>query len=145
MNTLTGYETKHFALHELLPEYEYSTLPERTGWGLLDPRLLWTIDQLRERFGSAYINNWKWGGGNQFRGLRPFSCPIGAPFSAHKFGRAVDMTFAHATAEEVRSHILQHPQDEVYQFITCIEMKVIWLHIDTRNYNTQNGILKIYP
>jgi len=142
---LSGYRPKHFALHELLPKYEFSTLPKVTGWGLFDPRLLWTTDRLRERFGAAYINNWKWGGNSQFRGLRPFDCPVGAQFSAHKFGRAVDMTFKNATAKEIRTHILANPQDEAYQHITCIEMKVSWLHIDTRNYNTENGVLKIYP
>ena len=145
MKNLTGYRTDRFTLYELLPKYEYSVLSEATGWGLFDPRMLWTLDRLQERFGTAIMNDWYWGGSNQFRGWRPFACPVGAEWSTHKFGRAGDIMFKHCAAEEVRAHVLANPEDEAYQFITCIEMKVDWFHFDTRNFNTARGILKIYP
>ncbi|WP_290925120.1 peptidase M15 [Halodesulfovibrio sp.] len=145
MKNLTGYRTDRFALYELLPKYEYSVLSEATGWGLFDPRMLWTLDRLQERFGTAIMNDWYWGGSNQFRGWRPFACPVGAEWSTHKFGRAGDIMFKHCAAEEVRAHVLANPEDGAYQFITCIEMKVDWFHFDTRNFNTARGILKIYP
>ena len=145
MKNLTGYRTDRFALYELLPKYEYSVLSEATGWGLFDPRMLWTLDRLQERFGTAIMNDWYWGGSNQFRGWRPFACSVGAEWSTHKFGRAGDIMFKHCAAEEVRAHVLANPEDEAYQFITCIEMKVDWFHFDTRNFNTARGILKIYP
>ncbi|WP_430735523.1 peptidase M15 [Halodesulfovibrio aestuarii] len=145
MIKLTGYRPNHFALYELLPKYEYSVLSEATGWGLFDPRMLWTLDRLQERFGTAVMNDWHWGGHNQFRGWRPFDCPVGAELSTHKFGRAGDIIFKRCPAEEVRAHILANPNDEAYQFITCIEMNVGWFHFDTRNYNTAQGVFKIYP
>jgi len=145
MNNLTGYRTERFALYELLPKYEYSVLSEATGWGLFDPRMLWTLDRFQERFGTAIMNDWYWGGSNQFRGWRPFACSVGAEWSTHKFGRAGDIIFKYCAAEEVRAHILANPKDEAYQFITCIEMNVGWFHFDTRNFNTARGILKIHP
>lgn len=142
------YIPEHFKLYELFPEDFYKQNKWRGNdllW-LFDDRVLWTLDQLRERFGPVYLNNWYWGGKHQYRGCRPFNCEIGAEWSQHKFGRAGDPVFAEAEAEEVRQEILANPYNLEFEYITCIEMDVSWLHFDVRNWDkAKNGILKITP
>jgi len=143
------YKPKYFRLQELVPREIYeNTPPERHGrlWKVFDERLLITEDRLRERFGRATINNWYNGGNLQYRGWRPFNCGIGSELSQHKFGRGADSNHADASPEEIREDIINNPDRKEYEFITCIEMDVTWLHKDIRNHDTQaNGVLKVYP
>ena len=134
------YIPKYFDLHELLPK---SALADRGnhGWGLLDDRLLMSADALRDYFGPMYINNWFYGGHNEWRGLRTPDSPYYRPYSQHSFGRAIDCTFKSATAQEVREVILEHP--EYFPEITAIEEDVDWLHFDVRNFAP--GILRFKP
>ncbi|MEH6347773.1 MAG: hypothetical protein V7785_21945 [Bermanella sp.] len=111
------------------------------AWALLDERALKTLDQLREKFGPITINDWSWGGSNEYRGFREPDCKIGAGYSQHRFGRAFDCQFNGVSAFEVRKQILSNPQD--FPFITSLEMNVSWLHFDVRNY--AHGILKFNP
>jgi len=133
------YKPKYFKLHELLPAqfYHQNEYREDVLWWIFDPRLLWTIDQLRKIYGPLICNTWQDGGPNphQFRGWRPFDCDVGASLSQHKFGRAVDLVPVKISAEEIREDILGLQMGEPYKHITCIEADVPWLHIDVRNWN----------
>ena len=77
-----------------------------TIWRLIDSRVTWTADQLRKRFGSISINDYKFGGQAQYRGYRPvielidkeqlhITGQITPTFSSftsqHCFGRALDL------------------------------------------------------
>ncbi len=131
------YTPKHFATRELVPPQVYNVRGEKS-LQLLDDRALITIDQLREDYGPAVINNWsfwkpnKWYGDiRKWSGLRIKGCPYGSQFSQHRYGRAFDMLFKNATAEDVRSGILANPEN--YPYITSLELGVSWLHFDTRN------------
>ena len=136
---------KYFSLRELVPPSVFSAFGER-AWQFLDPHMLWTLDELRKLHGIAYVNNWHMGGNFQFSGLRPFDCAEGAACSLHKFGKAFDIKFAQTSAEEVRQHILHNADLPAYQYITCIEMNVGWLHMDNRNHNVvAHGIKQIHP
>ena len=142
---ISFYTPTYFALQELVPPEIYSELGD-SAWRFFDPRMLWTLDELRKLFGVAYVNNWHKDGANEYSGLRPFVCSTGAPYSLHKFGRAFDVKFADKKVEEVREYIWKNLELPAFQHITCIEMNVNWLHIDNRNYNKKDlGILKIYP
>lgn len=115
------------------------------AWGLFDARILWTFDQLRDRFGPLVVNDWYWregGQGNTQRGFRPPESTVGASYSQHRFGRALDCLPARTTAEEIRADIRNHPEREAYQFITGVESGVSWLHVDCRNWDrARHGIL----
>lgn len=138
------YKTEYFQLAELLPKEFYADEKASDNrWWLFDQKALWTLDRLRERFGKCYVNNWPFGGANQWGGWRPFDCKIGAVFSQHKFGRAFDVKFEIVRAEEVRQDIREHPLEYAYQYITCIEKDVSWLHFDTRNWTV--GLMEIEP
>jgi hypothetical protein len=115
-------------------------------WYCWDPRVLWTADQLRKRYGKVLVNTWKWGGSLQYCGWRPKKPPIGQSWSEwtqHAWFRALDMHFQEVSAEEIRQEIKAHWADwNAFQYIRCIEAGVSWLHIDTRNYD---GLLVVKP
>lgn len=131
------YIPEYFKLYELFPEDFYNANKHRGNdlFWLIDDRVLWTLDQLRERYGPVYINNWYWGGNNQYGCFRPFDCEIGAEWSQHKFGRAGDPKFKEVDAEEIRQDILSNPWDIEFEHIACLEMNISWLHFDVRNWD----------
>jgi hypothetical protein len=124
------YIPKYFKIQELVPPKVYEALGVY-AWGLIDNRVLFTIDQLRRRYGPVIINTWHQGGDRKCSGLRTLECNIGAEFSQHKFGRAVDCLFRDVDAERVRQDILKNPND--FKEITSIELGTSWLHFDVRN------------
>ena len=126
------YIPKHFNLYELVPKRDYEMKTPWLLWALLDDRILITADQLRDRYGRANINTWYWlQEGAQYRGWRPLDSHVGAQFSQHKFGRALDIVFAGVTAEEVRADIKKNK--DLFPLINSIEEGVDWLHVDCRN------------
>jgi hypothetical protein len=143
------YKPTFFTLEELLPEefYHENKYREEYLWTIcFDPRTLWTADRLRKRFGSMTVNTWKWPNikKHQFRGYRPPNCTIGSKLSQHRYGRALDLIPRDIGAEKIREQILANPFSEDFQFITCLEINISWLHFDTRNWNkTKNGILTV--
>lgn len=142
------YIPKHFKLYELFPKDFYQEFKHEGDkmWWLLDDRGLMTLDMLRDRYGKVFMNNWYWGGDKQYRGYRPPDTRIGAEWSQHKFGRGFDSKFADLNAEDIRQDILNDPFDPDFEYITCIEMNVSWLHFDVRNWDkAKNGILKVSP
>jgi hypothetical protein len=129
-------KAEYFAIHELVPPATYKARGEK-AWQLIDPKLIFLIDELRETFGSATINNYEWGGDRQWSGLRTKDSPYYSAYSQHTFGRAVDMLFKEHTADEVRQAIVKAPDKwlGICPSIT-LEDGVSWLHIDVRNsYN----------
>lgn len=130
---MTGYRPSHFTLAELVPPELLAAHPEDVLWGLLEPRMLWTLDALRERFGPIACNDWRSGGHNRYRGLRPHDCTTGAALSDHKFGRAADLVPLRAGVDEVRAAIRAEPDRETFKHITVVEEDVPWLHLGFRN------------
>ena len=131
------YKCKYFNIRELVSPAVYQAFGDK-AWILFDPNLLAVQDRLRERFGVCIINNWAAGGNYSQRGLRhPLDMRIlqkqgiWKPFSLHNYGRALDSHFLNATVDEVRNHILNNRS--LYPEIKGIELRVNWLHIDTRN------------
>ena len=135
------YIPQYFKLYEWLPKdfyFSHKDLGDKL-WLMFDYRILWTYDQLRKRYGKVVMNDWFWGGNNQYRGWRPWNCSIGAELSQHKFGRAGDSIFT-IPAEKIRQDILNNEFDNDFQYISAIEKNVSWLHIDCRNLKDNNGI-----
>jgi len=135
-----------FELYELFPPEIFRSYQPLTLWGVFDDRLKITMDRLRKRYGPMVANDWYWGGANQYRGWRPWDCKIGAELSQHKFGRAIDLKPVKESVDKVRADVLADPWNDDFRYITCIEMEVPWLHIDTRNRDkAKYGILLVYP
>jgi len=142
------YKPKNFKLYELVPKdifWEFKDNPEKL-WMLWRYEVLYTAQNLRDRFGTMVCNTWFWGGVIQYRGWRPEDCPDGAKWSMHKFFGALDLVPIKTTAEAIRHEILNDPYHPDFQYITCLEMDIDWLHFDVRNHNkNQQGIFKVYP
>lgn len=128
-------------------------------WRLMDPRILWTADQIRLHFcgnqkknspETMTVNDYKWRGSFSLRGYRDLWLDIlyeGKEFShtsQHNYGRALDFHFKRITAQEVRADIFNNPGADRYQHIAAIEDRVNWVHIDCRNWMTNTSGLLIF-
>lgn len=117
------YEPVHFKREEYLPSNVSSLI-------VMDPRILWTMDQLRGYFAKPIlVNNWHTGGKLSQRGFRN-DPKLGAPLSQHRFGRACDFDIAGVTAEEFREAARAGKLDIPLTYITRIEDGVRWCHVD---------------
>lgn len=128
------YKCTHFGIKELVSKAKYEQRGEK-AWQLLDDRALQTLDMLREKYGSITVNDWSWGGKNQWRGLRTPDSKYYSENSQHTFGRAFDCIFKDVTAQQVRDDIKANPNDPAFRFINSYEENTSWLHFDVRNCN----------
>lgn len=152
------YEPKHFIPEELLSKAVFKRERDNGNqiWRLFDGRLLWTIDAIRERFcgpkkhptnGGMIMNDWAWGGHNQYRGFRDIFVDIvtaGNNFSRttqHAFGRGADYVIGQVNSEDVIQDIKDNPDIDAYQFITGLELGTTWVHNDVRCWDrAEEGI-----
>lgn len=125
------YKCKHFIIEELVDPalYEMFKDNEIVLWRMFDPDLLKGIDWMRDKFGPATINNWKWNGDRKWSGLRSTNSPWYSSGSMHSVGGAADMLFNNFTAEEVREELRNHRS---IPFIQRVEDDVSWVHVDTK-------------
>lgn len=130
-NKMRYYKPTHFKIQELVPPEVYQERGEQS-LALLDPRILYTLDGIREHLGIPLnVNTWFWNGGIKYRGFRPADCPVGAKYSQHKFGRAIDFVSSQMSAHKMRQEILA--AKSIFPFIVFMEDNVGWVHIDVRN------------
>jgi hypothetical protein len=130
-------------------------------WRLVDERILWTMDAVRDRYGTIIMNDYLWGGNNQYRGYRPpiellhktdycrkniVRTKFSSLTSQHCNGRAADSKSRKVTAEEVRADIRKNPDARIWRFVTTVEDNISWLHLDCRNWNRNaSGIMFFDP
>lgn len=126
------YACKHFKAYELVPKILYEKRGEK-AIELLDKELLIAIDYIREKLNvSITINDWKWGGQYQYRGIRTPECAEYSITSQHPYGKALDFKASGVSAESVNKWIIEHRNDPELRAISFIEMGMTWTHIDTR-------------
>jgi hypothetical protein len=139
------YKPKYFKLYELVPSDVYTERGDR-AWQLLDPRLLYTIDHIRKYFGKMIVNDWYWGGKNQYRVWRPEGLKFGAGYSQHKYGRAADLIPTETTTEKIRQYIIGNPHMDGLEYLTALELEVSWLHVDCRLWDkARHGLYLFKP
>ena len=126
----------HFQLHELVCNHVYKKYGEQ-AWQFLDPRLVITIDWVREDLNKPiFINNYQWGGRNTQSGLRCNLCDLVKSktlknivyLSAHIRAQAADFSIKGITASEVRVWLKQHEDRLPYPI--RLENGVNWVHLD---------------
>jgi hypothetical protein len=145
-----SYRPKYFALNEVVHPGAIQALGDR-AWTLMDERILRGADWLRELFGPCTINGKFGGKGFTESGLRDPFTKTGAPFSQHKFGRALDLKFHKVTCKEVYDYIIRNPGQARENGITTVEdiaFTGTWLHIDCRllpESFPENGVLVVKP
>ena len=139
-------KAKHFNISELVCNHVFSKYGE-TSWQFLDPRLIITLDFIREEFNRPIeINNYYRGGHDTQSGLRCNLCTLvkektdaGKVYmSGHIEGQAADFSVEGMRAEEVRTWLKQHEDRLPYPI--RLEAGVNWVHLDVR----QVGNNKVY-
>ena len=135
------YKPVFFDLHELTCEHVFDKFGD-TAWLFFDPRLLQTIDKIREAIDKPItVNNWYTGGGLSQRGLRCNLCTLVKNatikdelyVSAHMEGQAADFDVKDMDADSVR-HWLAGNTDKL-PFPIRLETGVSWVHLDVRQVN----------
>jgi hypothetical protein len=141
----------YFDLNELVCEDVFHTFGEQ-AWSFLDPRLLRTIDNIRQRIGKPiFINSWDSGGDQRESGLRCIKCLIVQQkitagqlyMSAHMEGQAVDFSVQGLLAEEVRQWIVKN--QTILPYPIRLENGVNWVHLDVRDNSIGNKITFFNP
>ncbi len=121
------------------------------GWGnkflellcrKIDRHLVESDQALIDVFGTAYINNWWFGGVLHNRGLRLNGTTVGTELSDHFQGRASDKTFVNYSSEEVREYIKKNWQN---LGITIIEDGVSWVHTSVAWIPDQTELKIVMP
>lgn len=133
------YKCKYFKLEELVSPRVYDKYGEM-AWQFLDERLLKTIDDLREFFNKPItVNDWLWGGkftqrcyrSNLDELVKSKTLKDKLYCSQHSMGRAIDFHIKGISAQSIRNKIILNK--EKFKYITFMEDKVNWVHIDIRN------------
>lgn len=138
------YEPKHFDVREFVDPETYHKFGN-SALLVMDIRILKLADNIREYFGAPMIiNNWHSGGPYRNRGFRKGNASVGADYSQHKFGRALDYSINGFTAEEVRKVILDNQDIFPFNEICAMELGTSWVHNDVRLIK-HNGIFTFYP
>jgi hypothetical protein len=134
------YQPKHFDPREFVSPEVYHELGDRALL-LLDNRVLETADAIREYFGRPVtVNNWHLGGERVASGFRETTCPVGARYSQHRFGRALDLLVDKMRAEVVREAIIR--EQHLFKHVTTMEDGVAWVHFDCRAIT--NGVIYLF-
>jgi len=136
--------TENFIDLEVLPEELHGK-----NWRIfIDKRIVEVAQRLRNQFGNITINDKYIGGGYNLSGYRPFDTSVGAKYSQHKFGRALDLKFLdQIEPSSVLAYILANESEFLKIGLTRIEntdFTPTWLHIDC-SYTGIDNIKVINP
>ena len=137
------YRAKYFKIGELVAPVLLKSVPESTLWLLFDERLLRCADLIREKYGPCTVN----GSGLVDCGLRDWTSKTGAKYSAHKFGRALDIhilaiermcgkdkTAKASEYDRVRRELMADIRFNCLNFEKTVSgAPITWLHCDTFN------------
>lgn len=137
---------QQFSLQELMPPDIIARRGKNAAY-ILNPLVLVTLQQLRNKFGTIianspskgmtqrtvrtlqfFINQEKPKGGNWKERAHEL---YAASDSMHKYGGAMDLNFANHSSEEVRQYLIAHPDE--FPFVHFLETDISWFHFDVRN------------
>ena len=129
---------KYFSIEELV-DATVARKYGRRAWRFFDRRLLDSILWVRINIdASITVNNWKWGGQFDERGLRTNISPLvrkktGLYLSAHLRGAALDFDVKGYTAPEVREWLKDHAPELPHKIRLedSLNGKALsWVHLD---------------
>jgi len=131
---MENYKLRNFKIEEFVDRNTFQQRGE-LAISVMDWRILWTADAIRDYFKKPMtINNWSFGGNREWSGIRPPNTPFYSRFSQHSFGRAIDFLISGIDSTIVRKTIRDNPKEEAFKYITCIEdfSGMSWCHVDCR-------------
>jgi len=132
------YEPIYFELKELVCPHVFNKFGEG-AWQFLHPRLLITLDKLRERLNKPiFVNNWDIGGSFDERGFRCIQCELVKKaikekrlyVSPHMEGQGADFDVEGMLSGEVRQWIVKN--QGILPYAVRLENNVSWIHLDVR-------------
>jgi len=143
------YKPKYFSVVEIFPKAMAMALPDDYLWAIMDSEILIDIDTLREYVNKPIFVNY---GNAQCRGFRDCdTCKtIGAKYSAHRYGMALDFNIEGMEVPEVRELIIK--KQHLFPHIRRMEIGRIkngkktpinWIHVDVKPTNKE-GIYLFY-
>lgn len=126
------YKPKNFRIEELVPEDVYNLRGDKS-WELLNPRMLVSVQELREYLNKPVIlNNWDNDGDRHNQVFRTADYYDRLSFSQHLLGNAADPFVPGVEAEELRQIVISRKKKGKLEYVTGMEDGVNWLHIDCR-------------
>lgn len=136
----------HFTLEEFINPADFEQHKEESI-NLIDKKLIDIAEFIRTDTGKPVtINNWHTGGQYKESGLREKNTTTGAPKSAHKIGKAIDVKVAGFGGKEWYEYVKKNAK-KLYQLgarrIEDKSLATTWLHIDTKEHGIPNVITVI--
>lgn len=140
--------SQNFKIQEFVPRVIFKTYGENSAW-FIDPRIITLMQTARTETGeSIIVNNWHMGNHLQNRGYRTPGTKIGAYYSQHKRGAAVDFNIRGWTSKEVFEWVMKSPDFFIALGVTTIEdwkYTPTWTHLDLRWRPSSEGIVVVKP
>lgn len=145
---IPGFEGAPFELQEFVPRETFNLYGVKSTW-FINKNVVVSMVFLRNWFdASITINNWHTSGKFQQRGYRVPDSNVGAKFSQHKFGKAIDFNVAGLASDEVAKRIMDNwPELRQHVAFTTMEDPAFtkgWTHLDTR-WNNSDTLLIVKP
>lgn len=126
------YKPENFIIQELVPQKVFEARGEK-AWELLNPKMLYSIQEIREYTGNQVVlNDYAWNGNRQNQCLRTSDFYDDLSFSQHLSGSAADPLIGEMGPDESRELIIYMKKQGKLEFVTAMEDVVNWLHIDCR-------------
>ena len=140
--------SKDFELQEFIPKEIYNAFRENSTW-FINPTIINIAQVVRDICGvPIIINNWNNGGSYNNRGYRLPSSPIGAVYSQHKLGNAIDISSNEMNAKKLYELILANKGLLLLNGLSAIEdirHTKTWVHLDCRFIKNKKEILIFNP
>ena len=127
--------SRDFYLDEFINDDIYKRFGASSVW-FIDPKIVAVAQLVRDlTHCPVTINNYATGGRYKNSGLRKLSGGIGAKYSQHRYGRAIDVKVSGMTPKEVFQIISDNEDLFMRAGLTVIEklkFTPTWLHLDVR-------------
>jgi len=129
----------NFTIEELVCKDVFDRFGQ-TAWQFFDPRLIITLDWIRQRLNKpVFINNWKDGGKFDERGYRCIQCSLVKDaiaqkrlyVSPHMLGQAADFDVMGMVSEEIRQWLIKNKN--IIPYPIRLEEGVSWCHLDVQD------------
>jgi len=139
---------ENFIIEELVCKDVFDRFGQ-TAWQFFDPRLIITLDWIRNRLNKpVFINSWDSGGKFDERGYRCIQCSLVQKaitqkrlyVSPHMLGQGADLDVQGMVAEEIRQWLIKNKN--IIPYPIRLEDGVSWVHCDVQDTGQQVYVFK---